>query len=228
MLMRPLPYPWQRSRFWLESNQMTAVSAARTEFVDATNSSGDGFLESDNDEPTSVCELEGEPLTTPSRVLSTLNREELFNLPEAERRSVLASYLKQKVAETLRLSADEMEEPQTFTGLGIDSLTALKLKNQVETDLNMSVSLVKLMDGHSIGDLATDLLSEGLELDPSAFSNNSLQLNESRSAHEQEQAPGHELPDYLANMPPEEIDRMLRELLNGDSVQQLETIALNQ
>jgi acyl transferase domain-containing protein len=231
MLMRPLPYPWQRSRFWLESNQMPGVPAARTEGADAPNSSGDESLESSNVEPTSagiICDVEDGPLTAPSRALSVLNREELFNLPESERRSVLASYLKQKVAEALRLSADEMEEPQTFTGLGIDSLTALKLKNQVETDLNMPVSLVKLMDGHSIGDLATDLLSEGLELDPSAFLNKSLQLNESRSAHEQEQAPSHELPDYLANIPPEEIDRMLRELLNGDSVQQLKTLALNQ
>jgi len=219
-LIHPLPYPWQHSRFWLESSQAPKTPAALLQTVDA-HSSSDGPEECGNSDLTSAGNISnvesGHTLTAPGHVVSNLNRQKLLNLPESERRSVLASYLKQKVAETLRLSANDMEEPQTFAGLGIDSLTALKLKNQVEADLNLPISLVKLLDGRSIGDLATDLLSSSFEPNPSAVQNSLPQLEEGRFAHEHERAPNGELTDYLASIPPEEIDQMLGELLNSDS-----------
>jgi hypothetical protein len=111
---------------------------------------------------------------------------------------------------------------QTFTGIGIESLTALGLKTTVEAELALPVSLVKLLDGHSIADLAEDLLSSSLEPGAATISGGLAHENAPLGG-EQELGPG--FPDPLSNLPSEEIDRMLLGLTNGDSEELLESIA---
>lgn len=225
ILMRPPRYPWQHSRFWLESDQARKTPTAQLETVDGLQSGvsdclvGDTFIdrvldpsESSRTEPVKALgAASAAPISqcpdTP--IASNLNREELLNLPGSERRAVLASYLKKQVAETLHRSTEDIDEPQTFTGLGIDSLTALRLKNRVEADLKMPVSLMKLLDGHSISDLATDLLSEGFESETFALKNN---LSESDG--DRFDTPDYGLTADINELPPEELDQMLRELLS--------------
>jgi hypothetical protein len=90
----------------------------------------------------------------------------------------------------------------------------------------MPVSLVKLLDGHSIGDLATDLLSEELENETSAL-DSSPQLIRDHFNQESEPSSDCDLPAHISELPLEDIDRMLRELLSDESLQQVETITLN-
>ncbi|HEY6349897.1 MAG TPA: beta-ketoacyl synthase N-terminal-like domain-containing protein [Candidatus Angelobacter sp.] len=239
MLMRPPRYPWQHSRFWLKNEQAPKTQAAQLETLDGLQPrSSDGLagatlmdraLNPSGPAGTQPIKAPGATSDAPASrcpeapIASSLNREKLLNLPESERRSVLASYLKKKVAETLHRSDDDMDEPQTFTGLGIDSLTALQLKNRVEADLKMPVSLMKLLDGHSIGDLATDLLSEGLESETFAPENKLPESDGVRS-----DAPDHGLTADISELPLEELDRMLHELLSGQAAHRVNTITLNQ
>lgn len=239
MLMRPPHYPWQHSRFWLKSDQATKTQTTQLETVDGLQLGDRDGLAGDtliNRVLNPSDQSSTEPIKTPgvnsdapisqcpdAPIASNLNREKLRNLPESERRAVLASYLKRRVAETLHRSADDIDEPQTFTGLGIDSLTALQLKNRVEADLKMPVSLVKLLDGHSISDLATDLLSEAPE-SGSFPPKNSLPESDSVRAG----VPDYGLSPDISKLPPEELDKILRELLAGEAEQQLSTNSLNQ
>jgi acyl transferase domain-containing protein len=210
-LMRSPEYPWQHSRFWLESDQ--APEAPRTQqessditrvvdgargIVHAPESSGNRLAEDQH------AAAENEP------VPQGLDRTKLLGLPESERRTALAAYIKAQVAETLHLPADEMEEPQTFIGLGLDSLSALQLKNRVEAGLKVPVSLVKLLDRYSIGDLTTDLLAEGL---PQGLSDPCSDPGFLNAASSEEHTSICEQPDDVTDMHDEDVDQMLRLLL---------------
>jgi acyl transferase domain-containing protein len=210
-------YPWQHSSFWMDAEPTQGKQAAQFESKVATAAAVDS-QESANSFELSASKREHpdreRPIAAQSRFVSDLNPEKLLNLPESERRSALASYLKEQLAVTLKLSADQMEEPQSFTGLGIDSLAALQLKNRVESDLKMPVSVVKLLDGHSIDDLAADLLSHGL---PSPAS-----VAEGDRSHDADGSSTQEHDAHLARvkeMSPEDIDQMLRQLLAAQACQ---------
>jgi acyl transferase domain-containing protein len=206
LVQRPAPmrtprYPWQRSRFWLQTDSAPAAEAALpTGPVQAVVRDNKKFLP-----PLETATAARRPTA------SGIDRETLLALPESERRAVLAAYLKRQIGQALRLSAEEVEEPQTFTGLGIDSVSALELKHRIETDLKVPVSMVKLLDGHSIGELASEIATEGLlhagadAPDPEAVSPVARRVADQ------------ELPANISQMPAEDVDRMLLELLAGEA-----------
>ena len=71
----------------------------------------------------------------------------------SERQAKLSIYLRATVAQTLRVSPDTVISDRPLTSLGIDSLTAVDLKNKLENDLCMPVSLVDLLEGKTINQL---------------------------------------------------------------------------
>jgi phthiocerol/phenolphthiocerol synthesis type-I polyketide synthase D len=79
--------------------------------------------------------------------------------PEARLRLV-ESFLAGQVVRALRLSADpatlEVTEPLTY--LGIDSLIAVELKNMIESELAVAISVVSFLEGASIASTATQVL----------------------------------------------------------------------
>ena len=133
-------------------------------------------------------------------------------MPEQERRAALAAYLKQQVARTLQRPVDDFEEPQSIVSLGLDSLAALQLKNRVEQDLKTPVSLVKLIDGQSISDLAADLLSRGLQQDGTGRALPGRAGSE-RAGNEPDRMLNNDLQARIEAMSGEHVDQMLRQLL---------------
>ncbi len=203
-------YPWQRARYWMENPQ--APAAIKSETCDSEQAGLVNMLEFTTPGGPSL----GAEIKAPGEQPPTgLDRDELLNLPEAQRRSALATYLKRQVAETLQMSPDEIEEPQTLTGLGIDSLRAFQLKNRFENDLNVPVSLVKLLDGHSIGDLAADLLSAGLQPNSIVEDHQFTGSSSFNSGSRVDLMPDRDLHAQIEAMPLEHIDQMLHQLLPG-------------
>jgi acyl transferase domain-containing protein len=208
-LIRSPRYPWQHTRHWLNIPHDAGFAGVDHE-QEVADSSPSKPAEDHHQESRRQIALD-HPL------VSSLDRETLLNLPEQERRATLAIYLKKQVAAALHISADDLEEPQTFTGLGIDSLTAFQLKNRVESDLKVPVSLVKLLDGHSIGDLATDLLSEGLESSAPLADDSLVHHAVSGFGEDRKLTPAPDIHAQIEAMPPELIDEMLRQLLSAIS-----------
>jgi acyl transferase domain-containing protein/acyl carrier protein len=83
----------------------------------------------------------------------------------AERQSNLEAYLRGLAAQTFRL-ADLARLPtnQSLTMLGMDSIMAVELKNRVEANLPVTLSIADLVMGVSVAELA-DKLNTQLELD---------------------------------------------------------------
>jgi acyl-CoA synthetase (AMP-forming)/AMP-acid ligase II/acyl carrier protein len=90
----------------------------------------------------------------------SLNREALFAMHPDERLATLESYLSANSARVLKIDPEQLNVNDALTSFGIDSLMALELKNQVEQDLNVNLSLGSLLEGREIAQLAVELLEQ--------------------------------------------------------------------
>jgi len=85
-----------------------------------------------------------------------LTREALAALEPAERRAMLAGYLRERASAALGVSVG-LDQP--LTGLGLDSLSAIELKGAVESALGLSLPLADLLQGISVAGLAEQALA---------------------------------------------------------------------
>jgi acyl transferase domain-containing protein/acyl carrier protein len=88
--------------------------------------------------------------------------------PPADRQRVVEAHLQREVARVLGLSVSKLDVNQPLSSLGIDSLMAVELKNRIESDLQLSVPLIKVIQGPSVAELAALLLGQLAGVDPLA------------------------------------------------------------
>lgn len=79
---------------------------------------------------------------------------------ESERRSLLEAFLSEEVARVIRLPVSELNVSEPMNTLGIDSLMSIELKNRIEHQLGVSVPVVKLLEGPTVGEFAGMLLEQ--------------------------------------------------------------------
>lgn len=76
------------------------------------------------------------------------------------RKEEVESYLLEQTAKVLEVSQSELDMRQPLNRSGIDSLTAVELRNRIETDLGVRVNVVQFLDGASLADLTMSILGE--------------------------------------------------------------------
>ena len=79
-----------------------------------------------------------------------------------DRHRVLEDYLHRQTARVLGLAGSKLEAQRSLTSLGFDSLMAVELRNTVETDLEVSLPLVDILQGPSVEQLSNRLLEQVL------------------------------------------------------------------
>ncbi|NET89190.1 MAG: amino acid adenylation domain-containing protein, partial [Kamptonema sp. SIO1D9] len=89
-----------------------------------------------------------------------LNREALLALPRRECQPLLESYLQNLVAQVLSIAMSQVNTQQPLTTLGLDSLKVFELKNQIEVDLGIAVSIADFFEDSSIVQLATKIIPQ--------------------------------------------------------------------
>ena len=92
--------------------------------------------------------------------LTCLNREGILAVSQEERQSLLESYLQEQVAQIIGVSPSFAEKYQPLIGLGLDSLKVFELKNRIETDFQVAVSIVDFFEGASIFALTKQILAQ--------------------------------------------------------------------
>ncbi|HYH79051.1 MAG TPA: amino acid adenylation domain-containing protein, partial [Longimicrobium sp.] len=106
--------------------------------------------------------LQALPVTPP---LPT--RAQIAAAGPAERAALLEAYLCARAAAVLRMPAERIDADRAATGLGLDSLMAVELKNAVERDLGAQVPLRDLLAGASLRALAAALVPRvSIEAEP--------------------------------------------------------------
>jgi acyl transferase domain-containing protein/thioesterase domain-containing protein/acyl carrier protein len=83
-------------------------------------------------------------------------RQQLFATDETTRRSLVADYIRMELARIMGIEAASLEMNQPLSTFGLDSLLALELKNNLETRLDFTLPMAKLMEGPSIASLAEE------------------------------------------------------------------------
>jgi len=94
-----------------------------------------------------------------------LSPERILCAEPAERRPLLESELRQRVSAVLGLSPSRLDVHLALVNLGMDSLMGVELKNEIESELGVNVSLIELMQGASVARLASMLVDklEGID-----------------------------------------------------------------
>ncbi|HEU5380162.1 MAG TPA: type I polyketide synthase [Ktedonobacteraceae bacterium] len=91
-------------------------------------------------------------------------RQQLSETQVHERQPLLVSHLQEMVARVLQLDPSEFSTQESLTGLGIDSMMAIEVKHRIEGTLKVDVSVLELLQGVTVVQLATRILST-LQLD---------------------------------------------------------------
>ncbi len=84
----------------------------------------------------------------------------IAQLPEEEREQALTSYLCEQLGHTFNMSPATIGLREPLTQMGFDSLMALELKNRVESELRVKISVTSFMEGPTIAGLVTLLLPQ--------------------------------------------------------------------
>ena len=82
----------------------------------------------------------------------------LENAAEEERYGILVAYLRTQTAATFALPAGGIDVRKPLTGMGLDSLRAVELKNHIMTELNVDLPLEDFFEGKSLEELAQSAL----------------------------------------------------------------------
>lgn len=185
-------YAWQRRRFWLEAPRTQTPSRA-------AGAHAAGGVE------------EGVPSRAPSDPERGREREYLSAVPAEQRHAAAVAYLARHAAQALRMPVEQLDVSCPLNALGMDSLTALEVKNRVERDLLVSVPVVKFLDGYSVEDFAVHVLAElaaGTRIEPSTEPVTDRRAIAARTEPEVDAA----LLAQVETMSAEQVDRMLQEL----------------
>ena len=84
-------------------------------------------------------------------------RERLRAAQPRERQQLLESYLRDQTASRLALDASHLDVELPVTRLGVDSLIAMELRNQIQRDFDVRIPVAQLLDGRSVRTLAETL-----------------------------------------------------------------------
>ena len=90
-------------------------------------------------------------------------KERLKRADAAAQPALLQQYLTEQLGRILRLPAPKLAPQSTLTSLGMDSLMALELRNQLSADLQITVPIPILLEGASIMDVASFILTQMME-----------------------------------------------------------------
>ncbi len=90
----------------------------------------------------------------------SLTKDALLAAEPQEKRQLLEFYLHEQVARILRMPVSKLDVQQPLTNLGLDSLMAIELKNQVENNLEVLIPVTTLLEGPSIAQLAEELFQQ--------------------------------------------------------------------
>ena len=110
--------------------------------------------------------------------------EKLNIASDREQEKLLTSYLQSKIAHIMGMTVSQIELEKSLTVMGLDSLMAVELRNQAQTDLAVDIPATRFMEGITIIALATEIKQQLLMIktdkNPTIESNNQGQLDRNK------------------------------------------------
>ncbi len=91
--------------------------------------------------------------------------EQLDLASDREQETVLTAYLQTKIAHIMGMTVSQIELQKSLTMMGLDSLMAVELRNQVQTELLVDIPATRFMEGITIELLATEIQQQRIKTD---------------------------------------------------------------
>ncbi len=101
--------------------------------------------------------LEISQTTEPETILT---RSDLLAVAPQQRQQLLNYHLQKLVARVLRVKPEQVASEQPINSLGLDSLKVFELKNRIEVDFEVAISIAEFFDGAGIAELANQILNQ--------------------------------------------------------------------
>lgn len=89
-----------------------------------------------------------------------LTRGRLLAAPADTRAAFLEERMRYHVATVMQVPSSELDPDRPLVTMGIDSLMAVELKHRIESEVGVEISLLQLVDGTSLSELAHTVLAE--------------------------------------------------------------------
>src|SRR5579883_3354478 len=89
-----------------------------------------------------------------------ITRQALLAFEPQEQYLQLTSYLREQVAQVLKVVPSQLNCQQPLSTIGLDSLMAIELQNSIETNLGAVLPMASILNGFSIAQLATETLAQ--------------------------------------------------------------------
>ncbi|MGD1700256.1 SDR family NAD(P)-dependent oxidoreductase [Dapis sp. BLCC M229] len=83
--------------------------------------------------------------------------EQLNLASDGEQEKLLTSYLQSKIAHIMGMTVSQIELEKSLIMMGLDSLMAVELRNQIQTELGADIPATRFMEGITIQLLATEV-----------------------------------------------------------------------
>jgi hypothetical protein len=126
-----------------------------------------------------------------------LDRKSILTAPPTEWRKLIDEYLRQQVRDVLGLEVSSANVDKPLQALGLDSLTGIQLRNRIEDDLGLSLSLIDFLKGLSMTQVADRVMATLTD-----------------SLHENGESTRSTLRPAL-DLTPEKVDHLPEEMLDG-------------
>ncbi|NEQ40110.1 MAG: SDR family NAD(P)-dependent oxidoreductase [Okeania sp. SIO3I5] len=91
--------------------------------------------------------------------------EQLNLASDGEQEKLLTSYLQSKIAHIMGMTVSQIELEKSLIMMGLDSLMAVELRNQMQTELGADIPATRFMEGITIQLLATEVKQQLIHTD---------------------------------------------------------------
>ena len=95
--------------------------------------------------------------------------EKWAEINPSERQEILGIYIRFQIGKAIGIDPSEIDMQQSVKYLGIDSLIAVKLRNQLRSDWSVDLAAVKFLDDFSLCDLAVLLEEQIRNMEPNSW-----------------------------------------------------------
>ncbi|MEW6734668.1 MAG: condensation domain-containing protein, partial [Acidobacteriota bacterium] len=137
------------------------------------------------------------------KYIDNIDLDKILSIDSPEREQYLQAYLVEQVARVLRINPSTLNPSQSLAALGLDSLNAIELKNQVAASLNVELAISDLLIGASIAQLTEQVLKRLVTREDEQYDRSSIPVSIAReSIQEQELSYGQQALWFLQQLAP--------------------------